>query len=264
MGREPVFKVGDKVTYKYKEHLPDGQYCYGGNCQGGFVGIVREVHSFQSKRQCFSIEVSTKNGHSFTMLESEFVEYDTKPDSASDILKLGDKVTFKVGDKTYNYVVRSSYLELIQSGNNDKIFDALKLDKYSFASRHYGYSSDCGSWPECVSRDFPALTRLVNALYEEIARQKSSSIEEFDKETFTIKGKTEIWKFRRKICFIELENGHTEKRFQECFDDFNIVGNYYEILKSLLKGVSGSGTCPEYSSKYYKETFLYLSLYEGS
>jgi len=69
------FKVGDKVTYKYKKDLPHGVYSYNGACQGGFVGTVRALEDY-TKNNYRKILVSIPVGGSYGMSENEFLEYD--------------------------------------------------------------------------------------------------------------------------------------------------------------------------------------------
>lgn len=75
MARE--FKVGDKVTYKYQKDLPHKAYSHGGMCKGGYVGTVVEVVHANK------LEVTIDDGgkHTFSMLPSEFVEYDKPSDN---------------------------------------------------------------------------------------------------------------------------------------------------------------------------------------
>ena len=66
------FKVGDKLTYKFK----NGKYYLGGGCQGGFVGKIREYQGYIQEKKCWQIIVETRSGFDYSMLESEFLEYD--------------------------------------------------------------------------------------------------------------------------------------------------------------------------------------------
>ena len=80
-------------------------------------------------------------------------------------LNSGDKIIFTIKDKNYFYTVYSQHLCLRSSGDNDKIFKDLKLDKFKFCFDCYGYTPGNGDWPESNYRDFAALTRLVEALF---------------------------------------------------------------------------------------------------
>ena len=77
-----AFNVGDKVSYKKQQDCHDSngdiRYYYGGDCQYGFVGIIKNYYKYIPKENCYKIEVTTKFGGSFLMLESEFEEYDFK------------------------------------------------------------------------------------------------------------------------------------------------------------------------------------------
>jgi ribosomal protein L21E len=75
MARE--FKVGDKVTYKYRKDLPRGQYHYSGLCHGGYVGTVVEVVNANT----LEVTIDDEGKYTFSMLPSEFVEYDGPSDN---------------------------------------------------------------------------------------------------------------------------------------------------------------------------------------
>lgn len=70
-----------------------------------------------------------------------------------------------------NYEVNGHYLRNTD-GDNDQIFSVIGLEddnqKYTFATKAYGYRSKFGSWPESNDKDFKALTRLVKALWREL------------------------------------------------------------------------------------------------
>jgi hypothetical protein len=70
------FKVGDKVTYKPKNSLPGSKYNFSGEDQGFFVGTIKYYGSYYPEYGCYLIDVSTKEEGNYTMLESEFFEYD--------------------------------------------------------------------------------------------------------------------------------------------------------------------------------------------
>ena len=78
MEKEKRFKVGDHVTYKSVKDCHNGDYCYGGGDHGGYVGRITSYDTFNSINRCWEIEVTyLGENYTFTMLESEFVEYDT-------------------------------------------------------------------------------------------------------------------------------------------------------------------------------------------
>jgi hypothetical protein len=84
------FKVGDKVTYKPKDRLPNSKYHFGGEDQGFFVGTIRYYGSYRSDFGCYPIDVTSKEGFSYTMLESEFVEYESASITYTEIGGYGD------------------------------------------------------------------------------------------------------------------------------------------------------------------------------
>lgn len=91
-------------------------------------------------------------------------------------LREGDKVVFSVGDVAYSYLVQTDHLSSTKL-DNGAIFDALGLAFYSFAESAYGYEADSGWWPCAKERDFAALCRLVNALYDEIEKRRDEKAE---------------------------------------------------------------------------------------
>ncbi len=77
--KEQRFKVGDTVTYIKR---PDTQfgYRYGGECQGGGKGIIKEYYHWMPEADCWSIKVTVPGTiHTYKMLESEFREYLNPP-----------------------------------------------------------------------------------------------------------------------------------------------------------------------------------------
>lgn len=73
---EPIFKIGDQITYKNKEDCPNKAYLWGGTDQGGFIGKVTGVNEYNKERQCYVIYVTTSERTNYIMLEDEFLEYD--------------------------------------------------------------------------------------------------------------------------------------------------------------------------------------------
>lgn len=104
------------------------------------------------------------------------------------VLEQNDRVQFGI----YNYIVDSSFLYVNHSldtlsATNDTIFQKLSIDKYIFCNEHYGYTHDGGGWPESRIKDYAALTRVVNALYQEIEKlpkQYFCPVEKVNSEVF--------------------------------------------------------------------------------
>jgi hypothetical protein len=69
------FKVGDKVTYRFRSDCKDNYYRWGGDDHGGYVGTIKSYDSYQPDYNCYGIKVTSREGE-YTMLESEFYEYD--------------------------------------------------------------------------------------------------------------------------------------------------------------------------------------------
>lgn len=85
--KEQKFKVGQKVTFKYKRdcyssHGDKGYYGHGGVCQGGRVGRIVSYNNYNSKHAQHSICVSfnrARQEEHYNMYENEFIEYDEQP-----------------------------------------------------------------------------------------------------------------------------------------------------------------------------------------
>jgi hypothetical protein len=89
-------------------------------------------------------------------------------DKIKDTLKLDDIVIFTVKGVKYEYQVEFCFCDFRSKEYNDIIFTKLNLNAKDFCTKHYGYQSYDGFWPECKLNDYKALTRVVNALYDEI------------------------------------------------------------------------------------------------
>jgi len=91
--KEKRFKVGDIVTYKSTKDCvgrygTKEQYYYSGYDQGGFVGKIVSYSFYDEKMGCWKIRVTIKEqGYNYTMLESEFLEYD-KPVVANELFPI--------------------------------------------------------------------------------------------------------------------------------------------------------------------------------
>lgn len=86
-------------------------------------------------------------------------------------LMYGDEVSFINSKKKiteYYKVVSAHIMNTTHFHNNDMIFKLLKLDGRKFCTTHYGYQAGSGICPECKSNDFPALTRMVLALFAKL------------------------------------------------------------------------------------------------
>ena len=80
--RTPRFKEGDTVTFKSISQLPDKEYFYGGDDQGGIPGKIIKVYPDSSPANGIKVEVQfLDNCHRmqrYSMLEHEFVEFSDK------------------------------------------------------------------------------------------------------------------------------------------------------------------------------------------
>jgi hypothetical protein len=84
-------------------------------------------------------------------------------------LNNNDKITFKVGNKSYHYIVGNTILSCTHDYNH-AIFKALGMSDYEkdvMAELNYGYKpTDDGSWPPFRKKDYDAATNLVKRLYD--------------------------------------------------------------------------------------------------
>jgi len=91
------WEPGDNVTYKSRGVCRNldgslGSYFWGGDDHGGFVGTIHSYSEWVASRGCWKMEVSSRNGWTYTMIESEFEEWDSSPLPK---WKEGDKVEIK-------------------------------------------------------------------------------------------------------------------------------------------------------------------------
>lgn len=86
------------------------------------------------------------------------------------ILEYGDELVFQHNKVILSYGVENSFLNRPIDGRNDKIFDLLnfkeRIDIIKFASSAYGYRSEPGLFPQCLTNDYEALTRIALSLFK--------------------------------------------------------------------------------------------------
>jgi hypothetical protein len=127
--KEQRFQVGDKVTYKDMHELPNEKYFYSGRNQKGYVGTITSYESFIEERNCYRIQVSTSitNFLCFSMLESEFEEYDVVQEEHK--FKVGDAVTTH---KFYNcnVIFSGSMVEYVEKKGNISLIDEERCIAY--------------------------------------------------------------------------------------------------------------------------------------
>jgi hypothetical protein len=127
------FKIGDTVTYKSKEEC--GGYNYGGEDQKGFKGRIVNYGRFNAEKNCFIIGVTSNESCDYSMLESEFYEYDQIP--------LPQEPT----SKTLLYTIKDRVLRF--NGHEVKVGDIV--------------SYDC----EYIKRGFQTVTKIERDGYSE-------------------------------------------------------------------------------------------------
>lgn len=141
-------------------------------------------------------------------------EYESSSELEGKTLLLGDKIILK----GLVYEVRGHYLNC-EGHCNDRIFDELSLEKYSFCTEHYGYITDGGDWPIFNENDYKAATRVVMALFRIIeGKDVKTEEEEFKPKTY------------RSLAELE---GNTLKKG----DSLYFGGFQYEVTTCYLKGV---------------------------
>ena len=96
------------------------------------------------------------------------------------VLCPGDVVEFTFQGITYPHRVSSHFIGG-GGGNNQVMFDLLKLDKIKICTHFYGYipTSGCGrgGWPEVNNvEDLNKVTKVVIYLFEQIAIQDPASM----------------------------------------------------------------------------------------
>lgn len=141
------FNVGDKVTYKSSNdcHHKDRStgYYYGGDNQGGFVGTITEVNYYNEEHNCYKIEVTSKDGWDFSMLEREFLEYDQKASVKQESL-VGRTIRF---NRTVSHCAEQGDCYVVLVDTEDAA-DALNLKGYGTFDRDRLVNGDCELMPK--------------------------------------------------------------------------------------------------------------------
>lgn len=160
--KEQRFNVGDQVTYKSRDdcrgqyQIDDpgqyGEYYWGGDNLDGYVGIIREYSRYIESKDCYKIEVTSRDRDTYTMLECEFKEYDHKPSHQISKFKIGDIVN--VNNNGYQYSNPFDYHmnDIINCDCKTIAYDAVKItdSQYSFKNNRwwYKYNGNDGNWSE--------------------------------------------------------------------------------------------------------------------
>lgn len=126
-------------------------------------------------------------------------------------LKSGDQVVFVLRGKKEIYEVRFQHLDnQTNYFANRSIFERLNLDAMAFALSAYGYPSSGGGWPESKAEDYPALTRLVNALFRLIAEREPDQIKPVPPPVSTSVPVSSTFEFGDRVRLIDC--GHPKYR----------------------------------------------------
>jgi hypothetical protein len=177
------FQVGDKVTYKDIHELPNEKYFYGGTNQKGYVGTITSYEWFIEERNCYRIQVSTSitNGY-FSMLESEFEEYDVVQKEPGSKFNIGDVVNITGEGYMYSGMDTSAHnrifdWEVITNCNCRPPFRSnivVKDKVYSSVQDKWWYKFDefCGNWTsECGIVNSSPVVNPMDAILEEAIRK---------------------------------------------------------------------------------------------
>lgn len=189
--RKKEFKVGDKVRItKSSKNWGSGMTEHVGK-----IATIIKITGSDYGQNC---EIDLDGGcYTWQHHNGHFVsiDEDKKKPSRRDkkkmrnVLKYGDKVTFKlVGKGNYEYIVRDEYLNTDED-TNALIFIELGMsaqEKIEFCRKAYGYEPrHDGQWPECRVNDYEALTRCVTMLHQEcnvLNKRMRDLVEELGKE----------------------------------------------------------------------------------
>jgi len=112
------FNIGDKVMYKVQSELPRDAYFFGGSCQGGFLGEVRDYIEYISDQGCWKISVTTNKGYCYSMLEKEFVQYDGKVVKPSEPIQPIQSTTLSKPQPKFYVGKPVTYKKFIDCGGN--------------------------------------------------------------------------------------------------------------------------------------------------
>jgi len=112
------FNIGDKVMYKVQSELPRNAYFFGGICQGGFVGEIRDYIEYISDENCWKISVTTNKGYCYSMLEKEFVQYDGKVVKPSEPIQPIQSTTLSKPQPKFYVGKPVTYKKFIDCGGN--------------------------------------------------------------------------------------------------------------------------------------------------
>ena len=131
-------------------------------------------------------------------------------------IKYDDRIIF---NENHVYSVASKYLRG-ENCDNEDIFEYIHVDKYDFCEKAYGYHPDNGFCPECKLEDYPALLRLIKAIFRKMypcIKKKdtfeetldqfevvcSSEIEKNDSSKPTLKTDSSTKAFNIKVTFLK-------------------------------------------------------------
>ena len=180
--KEQRFQVGDKVTYKDKNKLPNEEYCYGGENQKGYVGTITSYELFIEEHNCYRIEVSTNiTDEYYSMLESEFEEYDVVQKEPGSKFNIGDVVNITGEGYMYSGMDTSAHNRIfdwvaITNCNcrppfrsnivvKDKVYSSIQ-DKWWYKFDEFGnWVSECG-----IVNSSPVVSPMVDILVEAIRK----------------------------------------------------------------------------------------------
>ena len=169
-----IIKVGDFVLITKSDINFTASMCQ----YVGKVAKVTKVTSlgFDGGEQACRIDLD-RGLYEWRESQGHFVllpDAEEKPSSVYRIpkdkwVKYSDKISFYLKDEgTFKYRVMSTHIDC-EEYNNAVIFTKLGMsadERIKFCEEVYGYEPDFGMCPECKSKDYEALTRLIIKLHE--------------------------------------------------------------------------------------------------
>lgn len=159
-------------------------------------------------------------------------------------LSTEDYIIFDVGGDKLKYRVGVSHLTCV-GHTNDKIFTYLGIESYKdiskFCSDAYGYKASDGIFPQSLSMDYAALTRVAVALFDEI-KKVNNKTEETKTSTMVKEKKDSLPRIDIELTQNAGSDGIVFK--------FEVHENITRLYSKVSSGVSDSGKWE--GLKFYK------------
>lgn len=157
-------------------------------------------------------------------------------------VKLNDQFNITCKGKRFIAVVHNSFILVRPEDkhttlNNGVLFELLGVDKYEYCKKAYGYEPEMGSWPECNSEDFAALSRVLEALarepevFVEVRPSSPSLLKSLEDELTAIKKEraAKIAEIREHEKALEL----AQKQLTALTEKYDKLLEAYNLIKSI-------------------------------